>query len=103
VDRLDVVPRPAPSSIAGFDRRQLVLIAALFALAAVRWIVTDQRMAGMDAGPGTDPGSLGFYVTAWVVMMGAMMSPPSSRWSGCTTSYSDVGTAPVASARPRHS
>jgi predicted metal-binding membrane protein len=29
----------------------------------------------MDAGPGTDPGSLGFYVTTWVVMMAAMMFP----------------------------
>jgi predicted metal-binding membrane protein len=32
-------------------------------------------MAGMDAGPGTDPGALGFYVTTWVVMMAAMMFP----------------------------
>src|SRR5438093_2682518 len=32
-------------------------------------------MAGMDAGPGTDPCSLGFYVGAWVVMMAAMMFP----------------------------
>ena len=29
----------------------------------------------MDAGPGTDPGGLGFYVTVWVVMMAAMMFP----------------------------
>ncbi len=29
----------------------------------------------MDAGPGTDPGTLGFYVIAWVVMMAAMMLP----------------------------
>jgi predicted metal-binding membrane protein len=32
-------------------------------------------MAGMDTGPGTDPGTLGFYVSAWVVMMTAMMAP----------------------------
>jgi predicted metal-binding membrane protein len=33
-------------------------------------------MVGMDAGgPGTDPGSLGFYVSSWVVMMAAMMFP----------------------------
>ena len=32
-------------------------------------------MLGMDAGPGTDPGSLGFYVVSWVVMMSAMMFP----------------------------
>jgi predicted metal-binding membrane protein len=38
-------------------------------------LVTDERMAGMDMGPGTDPGTLAFWVTAWVVMMGAMMFP----------------------------
>ena len=32
-------------------------------------------MAGIDAGPGTDPGVLGFFVTTWVVMMAAMMFP----------------------------
>ena len=51
------------------------LIGALLLLAAVAWLVTDERMAGMDMGPGTDPGTLGFWVTAWVVMMGAMMFP----------------------------
>src|ERR687887_613976 len=57
------------------DRRQVGLIALLLVLAAIGWSVTDQRMAGMDAGPGTDPGSLGFYVGVWVVMMTAMMFP----------------------------
>jgi predicted metal-binding membrane protein len=51
------------------------LIGLLLVLAFVGWLVTDERMAGMDAGPGTDPGTLGFYVTAWVVMMAAMMFP----------------------------
>jgi predicted metal-binding membrane protein len=51
------------------------LIGLLFALAAIAWLVTDERMQGMDAGPGTDPGALGFYVTVWVVMMAAMMFP----------------------------
>ncbi len=32
-------------------------------------------MAGMDNGPGSDLGSLSFYVAAWVVMMAAMMFP----------------------------
>jgi predicted metal-binding membrane protein len=54
---------------------QIWLIALLFGLAAVGWLVTGERMAGMDAGPGTDPGSLGFYVGVWVVMMAAMMFP----------------------------
>jgi predicted metal-binding membrane protein len=54
---------------------RLGLIGALLLLAVVGWLVTDERMAGMDMGPGTDPGTLGFWVTAWVVMMGAMMFP----------------------------
>jgi predicted metal-binding membrane protein len=51
------------------------LIAALLVLAAVAWALTDERMAGMDAGPNTDPGELGFFITVWVVMMAAMMFP----------------------------
>ena len=54
---------------------RLAIIGALLVLAAVAWWMTDLRMAGMDAGPGTDPGALGFYVTTWVVMMAAMMFP----------------------------
>ena len=65
----------APRYTIRLDPRQAALIAALLALAVVGWLVTDDRMAGMDEGPGTDLGSLGFYVTAWVVMMAAMMFP----------------------------
>jgi predicted metal-binding membrane protein len=43
------------------------------ALAA--WIVTVARMRGMDDGPGTDLGGLGWYVGIWVTMMAAMMLP----------------------------
>jgi predicted metal-binding membrane protein len=56
-------------------RSRAALIAALFVLAIVGWTITDQRMHGMDAGPGTDLGTFGFYTTAWVVMMAAMMFP----------------------------
>ena len=62
---------PARDLLAG----QLVAIGALLALAAVAWVVTDLRMAGMDMGPGTDPGAFGFYISTWVVMMAAMMFP----------------------------
>jgi predicted metal-binding membrane protein len=41
----------------------------------VTWIVTIWRMRGMDMGPGTDLGSLGWYVGVWVTMMAAMMLP----------------------------
>jgi predicted metal-binding membrane protein len=54
---------------------QLGLIGLLVALAALAWAITSEQMAGMDAGPGTDPGALGFFVGVWVVMMAAMMFP----------------------------
>jgi predicted metal-binding membrane protein len=50
-------------------------IAVLLALAAVAWWSTAVRMAGMDAGPGTDLGELGWFTTTWAVMMAAMMLP----------------------------
>lgn len=68
---MGVLARRGPS----LEGWHLALIGTLLGLAALGWIVTDQRMQGMDAGPGTDPGALGFYVGAWVVMMAAMMFP----------------------------
>jgi predicted metal-binding membrane protein len=49
--------------------------AVTLALAAVSWVVAVDRMAGMDMGVATELGSLPFFVTAWVSMMGAMMLP----------------------------
>ena len=62
-------PPPLPALI------QIGLIGALLVLAVIAWGVTNEQMAGMDAGPGTDPGSLGFFLGVWVVMMAAMMFP----------------------------
>ncbi len=59
----------------GYLPRRTALAAALLALAGVGWLVSDLRMAGMDAGPGTNPGAFGFYISTWVVMMAAMMLP----------------------------
>ncbi len=56
-------------------RFQAGILASLLGLAVLAWLLTRKRMLGMDAGPGTDPGSLGFYVVSWVVMMSAMMFP----------------------------
>jgi predicted metal-binding membrane protein len=54
---------------------QLGLVGLLLALAGIAWLLTEDRMGGMDAGPGTDPGTLGFFLGVWVVMMAAMMFP----------------------------
>jgi predicted metal-binding membrane protein len=62
---------PAMSAV----RARLGLVAALFAVAAVCWWWTGDRMRGMDNGPWTDLGSFTWFVGVWVVMMAAMMFP----------------------------
>jgi predicted metal-binding membrane protein len=56
-------------------RTRLGLVALLLAFAAIAWWSTADRMAGMDAGPGTHLGALGWFLGVWVVMMAAMMFP----------------------------
>src|SRR3954471_10220734 len=56
-------------------RAHLGLIALLFALAGVAWWSTADRMSGMDAGPGTDLGAVGWFLGVWMVRMAAMMFP----------------------------
>jgi predicted metal-binding membrane protein len=46
-----------------------------FTAAAAAWAVTLDRMRGMDAGPGTDLGGLGWFLGVWAAMMAAMMLP----------------------------
>ena len=43
--------------------------------ATAAWVVTVDRMRGMDAGPGTDLGGLGWFLGLWAAMMAAMMLP----------------------------
>jgi predicted metal-binding membrane protein len=56
-------------------RRAVTTTAALLGVSLLAWIVTVQRMRGMDAGPGTDLGGLGWYLGIWVTMSAAMMLP----------------------------
>ncbi|GAC1435885.1 MAG: DUF2182 domain-containing protein [Solirubrobacteraceae bacterium] len=56
-------------------RTRLLLVASLFGLASLAWWSTAERMAGMDAGPGSDLGTFGWFVGVWIVMMAAMMFP----------------------------
>ncbi|HTP18579.1 MAG TPA: DUF2182 domain-containing protein [Solirubrobacteraceae bacterium] len=56
-------------------RARVGLVLLLLALAAAAWWSTVDRMAGMDGGPGTDLGTLGWFLGVWVVMMAAMMFP----------------------------
>jgi predicted metal-binding membrane protein len=56
-------------------RARLVLVALLFTLAGFGWWWTAREMRGMDDGPWTGLGTLGWFVGVWVVMMAAMMFP----------------------------
>jgi predicted metal-binding membrane protein len=56
-------------------RARFGIVAVLFGLAAVCWWATVDRMQGMDDGPWTALGTLGWFLGAWVVMMAAMMFP----------------------------
>ncbi|MFZ0090406.1 MAG: DUF2182 domain-containing protein [Solirubrobacteraceae bacterium] len=56
-------------------RRHPEAVAGLIATAGVAWWWTAKRMSGMDAGPGTALGTLGWFTGSWVVMMAAMMLP----------------------------
>jgi predicted metal-binding membrane protein len=82
---MSVVSSPARAD-AGRERGELAqataairgragLVLLLLVLAGLAWWSTADRMAGMDAGPGTALGALGWFLGVWVVMMAAMMFP----------------------------
>ena len=65
----------ARSESVRLDRARLVVLGALLAVAVVAWLVTNDRMGGMESMPGMALGTLGFFATVWVAMMAAMMIP----------------------------
>ena len=67
---------------------ELRVTALLIAAAALAWVVTANRMAGMDMGPGTDLGGFGWFAGVWAVMMAAMMLPSLVPMAGA---YADEG------------
>jgi predicted metal-binding membrane protein len=75
-------------------------LTALFLLgaAAIAWVVTVDRMQGMDAGPGTDLGSFGWFAGIWAVMMAAMMLPSLVPMAG---TYARQARGGSAAATPR--
>jgi predicted metal-binding membrane protein len=75
---------PAPDRIPGgaglgpafaAARARLGLVALLFTLAGIGWWWTADQMRGMDNGPWTGLGTVGWFLAVWVVMMAAMMFP----------------------------
>src|SRR3954447_6445054 len=67
----------------------------LLATAAIAWVVTVDRMEGMDAGPGTDLGSFGWFAGVWAVMMAAMMLPSLIPMAGAYAMQARGGSADV--------
>ena len=57
------------------SRRGGIVVAAVAVVTVVAWVVTVEQMRGMDAGPGADLGSFGWFIGVWVTMMVAMMLP----------------------------
>jgi predicted metal-binding membrane protein len=68
-------PGPGLAPAYAAARTRLGLVAALFIVAGIGWAWTARQMRGMDAGPWTSLGSLGWFVAVWIVMMAAMMFP----------------------------
>ena len=67
----------APGLAAAFVavRVRLGLVALLFTLAGLAWWWTAGQMSGMDGGPWSALGTLGWFLGVWVVMSTAMMLP----------------------------
>jgi predicted metal-binding membrane protein len=56
-------------------RARTATTAAVLVVAAAAWVVTAQRMQGMDMGVATELGSFRFFAVAWISMTAAMMLP----------------------------
>src|SRR6185312_8847632 len=65
----------------------------LVAVAGVCWAVTVARMQGMDMGPGTDLGALGWFTVVWLTMMAAMMLPSLSPMAVAHSRWTSGGRA----------
>jgi predicted metal-binding membrane protein len=65
----------------------------LVAVAGACWAVTVERMQGMDMGPGTNLGGLGWFAVVWLTMMAAMMLPSLSPMAVAYSRGADGGRA----------
>ena len=82
----------------GMTRREAdigVTALLLLSVAAISWLVTVDRMQGMDMGPGTELGSFGWFAGVWAVMMAAMMLPSLVPMAGAYARRARGGAAVV--------
>jgi predicted metal-binding membrane protein len=77
-------------------RAEAGLVALLLGLAAAGWALTDARMGGMAAGPGTGLGDVGWFAVSWSLMMAAMMLPAITPMVVAYSHRSAAGGATVA-------
>src|SRR3954452_7774827 len=63
-------------------------MAALLGASLLAWIVMVQRMRGMEAGPGTDLGGLGWDLGIWGAMTAPMMLPWAAPLVRASSSFS---------------
>src|SRR4051812_41571688 len=83
---------PPPGGLA-----QAPVVVLLLALAGAAWALTDARMGGMNAGPGSELGGVGWFAVTWALMMAAMMLPAvaptvaayrlRAAWPGATSAF----------------
>ena len=63
----------APADTTSLRLDPVATASLLLAAALVAWVVTVDRMRGMDAGPGTDLGGLGWFAGSWVTSVAPMV------------------------------
>jgi hypothetical protein len=68
----------------------------LIAFAGIAWVVTVDRMHGMDMGPGTELGGPGWFLGIWATMMAAMMLPSLSPMAVAYSRGAGGGVRPIA-------
>jgi predicted metal-binding membrane protein len=71
----ETAPGTSLATLFAAARARLGLVTLLFVLAGIGWWWTLDQMRGMDNGPWTGLGTLGWFLGVWVVMMAAMMFP----------------------------
>ena len=80
----------------GSVHAQASVIGGLLAAAGLAWWSTAVRMEGMQAVPGTDLGTVGWFTVTWAVMMAAMMLPSLAPAAAAATSArQDIGSGTV--------
>jgi predicted metal-binding membrane protein len=63
------------TSLGRSRRNELEVATVVVGAAVAAWLLTADRMAGMNSGPSAELGSLGWFAISWLLMMVAMMLP----------------------------